>query len=261
MTIQQILFSPIRLVLTAYCFLQFSVQVLWLSKQQMPKIIRHGEGRRGALYLAHRHVIRYLATLDILGLVKFNLQGEPHASPCILVGNHPCLLDFIVLLKDLPNAVCLYKTQSLDNPVLSSFVQIGGYIEGMDGTQSAHKRIVESCCERLSEQHHVVFFPEGTRSESATTVRKFRSIAFHAAVKCSVPVQPVVILCEPLFLGKGQSWFEFSSRKNTMTVVYLPAIHLSDLPVDERTSAGFSRAVRAAILETLTSMSGTDYDA
>ena len=261
MTAKQILVLPLRIALTAYCFLQFSLQVLWLGKWQMPRLIRQGQGtpeaRAKALYAAHRHVRHYLATLNFLGLVEFRFEGEVHRQPCLMVANHPSLLDFIVLLRDLPNAICLYKAQSLENPVLSSFVQVAGYIEGLDGTAGASKRIIASCCERYAEGHHVVFFPEGTRSVSATTVRKFRTTAFHAAIKCDAPVQPVVILCEPLFLGKNQRWLAFSRRRNRMTIRYLPAIGVADLPEADRSAAGLARVVREAIVGALAEMSTT----
>jgi 1-acyl-sn-glycerol-3-phosphate acyltransferase len=259
MNLKQTLFIPIRVILTAYGFLQFAAQVLWLGKWQMPRVLKKGNGspdaRRDALYLAHRHVVHYLATLDLLGLVKFRFEGTPYEQPCIMVANHPSLLDFIVLLQDLPNAVCLYKSQSLDNPVLSSFIQIGGYIEGMDGTASTSKRVISSCCERLAEGHHVVFFPEGTRSESATTVRKFRTTAFHAAIKWSAPVQPVVIFCQPLFLGKDQSLTDTARQKNIMTVRYLPVMHVENLPETEQTATGLANTVRGNILIALAEMS------
>jgi 1-acyl-sn-glycerol-3-phosphate acyltransferase len=157
MTIKQLLVIPWRMTLTAYCFLQFALQLLWLGKWQMPRLIRVADdprdGRHRALYAAHRHVIHYLNTLDFLGLVKFRFDGDLHRQPCLMVGNHPSLLDFIVLLRDLPNAICLYKAESLDNPVLSSFVQVAGYIEGLDGTPGASRRIVSACCERYAEGH------------------------------------------------------------------------------------------------------------
>jgi 1-acyl-sn-glycerol-3-phosphate acyltransferase len=261
MIIKQILAIPLRVTLTAYCFLQFAVQVLWLGKWQMPRVINKGKGgpdaRRDALYIAHRHVVHYLATLDFLGLVEFRFEGMPHDQPCIMVANHPSLLDFIVLLQDLPNAVCLYKSQSLDNPVLSPFIQVGGYIEGMDGTASASKRIISTCCERLAAGHHVVVFPEGTRSESASTMHKFRATTFHAAVNCQAPVQPVVIFCQPLFLGKNQSWIDFSRHRNIMTIRYLPVVRVEDLPEAEQTATGLALAVRKSILNALTEMSAT----
>ena len=256
MTIKQILLLPIRVPLAAWGFLQFAVQVLWLGKWQMPRVIKKGKGspdaRRDALYIAHRHVVRYLATLDFLGLVEFRFESTPREQPCIMVANHPGLLDFIILLRDLPNAVCLYKSQSLDNPVLSSFVQVAGYIEGLDGTARANKRIIASCCERLSEGHHIVFFPEGTRSKSASSVRKFRTTAFHAAVKCPAPIQPVAISCQPLFLGKNQSWIDFSKHRNIMTIRYLPVICVEDLPESKQTATGLAQAARENILNALT---------
>ena len=246
-------------MLTAYCFIQFAIQVLWLGKWQMPRVISSGKGspdaRRKALYIAHRHVVFYLKTLSFLGLVEFRFEGTPSKQPCIVVANHPSLLDFIVFLQDLPNAVCLFKSQSLNNPILSSFVQTAGYIEGLDGTASASKRIISSCCERLAEGHHVVFFPEGTRSETATSVRKFRTAAFHSAIKCATPIQPVVIFCEPLFLGKDQGWINFSRRRNVMTIRYLPEISASDLPATDQSAASFSREVNETISNTLTEMS------
>lgn len=259
MSVKQLFSVPARVILTAYCFLQFALQVLWLGKWQMPRVLNRKDGnpdaRRDALYLAHRHVVRYLATLKFLGLVDFRVVGTPHKLPCIVVANHPSLLDFIVFLKDLPNAVCLYKSQTLNNPVLAAFVKTAGYIEGLDGTAGSSKRIITSTCERLAEGHHVVFFPEGTRSPGATSVHKFRTAAFHAAIRCSIPVQPVAIYCEPLFLGKKQRWIDFSRRKNIMTLRYLPAIEVEDLPHDDQSAASFSREVNATITRALLDMS------
>ena len=253
--VEPLFIIPARMLLTAYCFVQFAIQVLWLSKIQMPRIFRAdldaSTARERALYAAHRHVVHYLNTLSFLRLVKFRFEGEPHPSPCIVVANHPSLLDFIVLLKDFPNAICLFKSQSLKNPVLSAFVQIAGYIEGMDGTTSANKRITGSCCERLSEGHHVVFFPEGTRSETATDIKRFRKNAFYAAVQCDVEIQPVAIVCEPLFLGKDQGWLEFCRRQNHMTISYLPAIKASEFGVEKKMAIELSDMATQRISERL----------
>lgn len=246
---------PVRLVLTAYGFFQFGVQVLWLGKWRMPRIIKSGqesvEQRQKALYSAHRNVVLYLNTLSRLDLVKFQFEGMPSQQPCVVMANHPSLLDFIIFLKDFPNAICLYKSQSLDNPILSSFVQVAGYIQGMDGTPSASKRIIADCCERLREGHHVVIFPEGTRSKTATELRKFRATGVHAAIKSDVPVQPVAIYCKPLLLGKNQPWSDFCRGVNSMTIRYLPPVLLTDLPPDKQNSSGLADAVRERISDAL----------
>ena len=258
LTIKTILNLPIRVILTAHCFIQFAVQVLWLSKWQMPRILRSGEDsneqRRHALYAAHNHVGVYLKTLSFLDLVEFRTEGTPIVEPSIVIANHPSLLDFIVFLRDFPNAICLYKSQSLKNPVLSAFVQVAGYIEGMDGTSVGSKRIVASCCERLEEGHHVIFFPEGTRSGSAVSMRKFRKTAFHAAVKSGVAIQPVAIYCDPLFLGKDQRWFDFCRANNRMVVRYLPPIRIEELAEEQQSASGLSEVVRAQIEQALQMM-------
>jgi len=257
-SVKAVFVLPARVILTAWGFLQFAGQVLWLGKWQMPRLIRKGGDavaqRKKAIYTAHRHVDFYLQTLSALDLVKFHFEGTPSQQPCVLVANHPSLLDFIVFLKDFPNAVCLYKSQSLDNPVLSSFVQVAGYIEGMDGTSNASKRVIAACCERLQEGHHVAIFPEGTRSGSATDVRRFRTTGFHAAIRSRVAVQPVAIHCRPLFLGKNQRWAEFSRQTNHMTIRYLDPVLPGDLPVNRQTAAGLAEVARTQICAALASM-------
>lgn len=248
---------PFRILLTAYSFVQFAVQVLWLSKWRMPRTIKSTgeplEKRKKALFAAHQHVTFYLKTLSFFRLVKFKTIGQPANTPSIVVANHPSLLDFIVFLRDYPYAICMYKPQSLDNPVLSSFVQIAGYIKGMQGEKGENKRIIADCGKRLKEGHSIVIFPEGSRSPDAKTLHKFRSTSFHAAIKNDAPIQPVAILCQPLFLGKGQKWIEFSKHQNTITLMYLPLIYLRDLPEEEQSSAGLAAASKEVILNALNS--------
>ena len=104
---------------------------------------QQSEKRSQALIHAHHHVSIYINTLSRLGLITFEFVGTPIKEPAVVVANHPSLLDFIVLLRDFPNTICLYKSQTRDNPVLSDFVNMAGYIEGMDGTREASKRIVD----------------------------------------------------------------------------------------------------------------------
>ena len=257
-SLSQVLALPFRILLTAYCFLQFAVQVIWLGKWRMPRIIKHDGDpvaqRHEALYSAHQHVTFYLKTLSFFRLVEFKTIGRPAAKPGIVIANHPSLLDFIVFLRDYPHAICMYKPQSLNNPVLSSFVQIAGYIAGMRGEKGENKRIITDCGIRLNEGHNVVIFPEGSRSPGATSLHKFRSTAFHAAIKNDAPIQPVAILCQPLFLGKGQRWVAFSKNKNTMTIQYLPPIHIKDLDEEKQSSAGLAEATKTAIETALADM-------
>jgi len=251
MSFKSLLITPVKLLLTAFCFLQFALQVLWLGKLRLPRMLRPDACSQAAvtrmLLQVHHHAERFLGRVQSFGLVRFVYQDSPLAEACIVVANHPGLLDFIVILKDLPNAVCLYKSGTLNNPVLSSFVRVAGYIEGMDGTASANKRIIASCNERLQQGRHVVFFPEGTRSETATRMHKFRAAAFQSALKSAAAIQPVAIYCDPLILGKGQSWTVVARQDNVMTIRYLPAVTLAELPADRQTAVALGELVAGRI--------------
>jgi len=243
--------TPIRLILTAYGFIQFAVQVLWLSKHRMPSIIKSNDGdiekRQSALLCAHGHVNRYIRMLHRLNLINFEFHGTPMQKSGLIVANHPSLLDFIILLKDFPNAICLFKQQTRQNPVLSDFVSLAGYIEGMDGSRQSSQRIIDECSQRLHEGHHIAVFPEGTRSSSNITTRRFRSTIFHAAIKKQSPIQPVAIYCKPLFLGKNQSWLAFSKRSNTMMIRYLEPIIIEELPEYLQQPQALAKHVRQLI--------------
>ena len=254
----QIVILPVRYILTAYGFVQFAVQVLWLGKWRMPGLVKSSENpqnkRRKALYAAHRHVDFYLKTLSFLKLIQFETVGKPPSMKGIVIANHPCLLDFIVFLRDFPYAVCMYKPESLNNPVLSSFVQVAGYIKGMCGEKGESKRIIEDCGVRLKQGHTIVIFPEGSRSPDMANFHKFRTTAFHAAIKNTVPILPVAIYCQPLFLGKDQPWFEFCKAKNKFTLHYLPPIYLDDLPEGQQSAVGMAKAAEDTIMKTINAL-------
>jgi 1-acyl-sn-glycerol-3-phosphate acyltransferase len=249
-----------RILLTAYGFIRFAAHVLWLSKWVMPRIMNSDdktiiEKRQAALWQAHKHVKSYLSILNRLGLISFKFVGKPVEEPALIVANHPSLIDFIVLLKDFPNSVCLFKKQTKKNPILADFVKVAGYVEGMDGTREASERIISDCCQRLDEGHHVVVFPEGTRSASNLSVGRFRTTVFYAALKANVTIQPVSIYCAPSFLGKKQSWTDFARQNNVMVIEYLEPIDIKDFSHEGVTPQAIAEESRQKILNNLASLS------
>ena len=85
MSFRNLLFTPVKLLLTAWCFLQFALQVLWLGRLQLPRILRaNGQSQVAvtrALQQVHRHVERFLQRVESFGLVRFVYQGTPSAEP------------------------------------------------------------------------------------------------------------------------------------------------------------------------------------
>ena len=259
MHLSRLLAIPLRIALTAYCVLQFSVQTLWLGYWRIPRLLRRDheeiDARQDVLHASHRHVVRFLATLSFLNLLTIKKEGVIPDQPCIVVANHPSLLDFFSLLSDLPNAVCLFKPKTRQNLLVSSIVQGSGYIQGYDGTVACNRRIISTSWERAKEGHSVIFFPEGTRSKTSLSLHKFRSTPFHIAKSFDIPIQPVAIYCEPLFLGKNQRWWKAAQMKNTMIIRYLPVFHPNECRNDHATSWGLTRYTQTVIEEALTEIS------
>jgi 1-acyl-sn-glycerol-3-phosphate acyltransferase len=129
------------------------------------------------------------------------------SGPCLVVANHPTLIDVILLLTRLPQADCIVKTAAQRNPFMRRIVTRAGYLANDDGDA-----LVESCAGRIAQGRSVLLFPEGTRSPRGG-LRRFQRGAAHIALKTGCPIVPVVITCRPPTLLKGQSWHDVPDRR------------------------------------------------
>ncbi len=249
-----------RIFLTLVCIAQFVLQALWLGKWVVPRIMRRRgvslELRNLAHQTIHKHVHIYVKKLFKFQQLKLKVIGKPLKNPCIVAANHPTLFDYIALLLGFPNAVCVYKSEALQNPVLAPLLKTSGYIEDGDGSRELMTQVAEKSYDRLREKQHVIVFPELSRSMAALKLGNFRLPVFHAASEINAPVQPVAIWCEPMFLGKGQSWLTFANPENKMVVSFLPPIVLKNLPPEQRNAKGMAQATRAAIETELQRLEG-----
>ena len=164
---------------------------------------REGEFRvQRLVHRAFRLFIRFMAAL---GLVEVSVQGEeilrdPRAR--LLVANHPTLLDVVMLGALLPQLDCVVKKQAWFNPFMCGVVRSAGYIPNDLGDH-----VLEVCADRLRQGHRLLLFPEGTRSPKGG-LSPFRRGAAHVALRCSMPLTPVSIRCEPPSLMRGQKWYD-----------------------------------------------------
>ncbi len=120
------------------------------------------------------------------------LENLPEAA-CVVVANHASYLDGLILTAALPPRFAfVIKNEVTKVPLVHFLLQrIGSqFVERVDRHRGAAdtRRIL-----RLARsQHSLAFFPEGT-FVSEPGLAKFRSGAFAAATKASLPVIPVVI--------------------------------------------------------------------
>lgn len=152
------------------------------------------------------------------------LGALPAEGPCVLVANHPSLLDVTAIIARVPHACCVVKSSLVDSPLVGRLLRACGHVAAGDGTLMAGVGVLDAVRERLQEGFPVLIFPEGTRSPLGG-MHRFRRGAFEIAQRAGVPVVPLFLRCDPPALGKGTPLWRHPRRCPTLTVELDPALH------------------------------------
>jgi len=172
---------------------------------------------RSAWILFH-DVLRIFRVLDY---DPRRVRGTLPAGPCLLVSNHPSLLDVTAIAAALPDLTLVAKTSMYRAPVLGRLLRLCGYVEADDRSPFSGAATAAGCLAQLEKGVPVLIFPEGTRSP-ARGLGAFGTGAFQIAERARVPVVPLLIRFEPPNLLRGQAWYAIPSATPHMTVEILP---------------------------------------
>jgi len=155
--------------------------------------------------LIHGLFRMFLGYVRMFGLVEVDaseLSGLCACNGLIVVANHPCLLDAVLMVSRMPRAVCLMKGSLARNIIFSGTARLAGYIHNKSGLG-----LVRKCEERLNEGTNLLVFPEGTRTVGGKLLPFKMGFAL-TAVSTRSPVQTVIIEANSNCLGKGQPLFK-----------------------------------------------------
>ena len=142
----------------------------------------------------------WLRVFRAAGLLYCDLAAlEPLANErqLVVAPNHPSLLDAVLLLSRLPNAVCITKPEVWDNPCLGGGARLAGYIRN-----DAPLSLVRRAAAELRAGRQLLIFPEGTRTRQAPLGPLRGGFALMARAG-GAPIQAVLIETNSPFLGKG----------------------------------------------------------
>ena len=128
---------------------------------------------------------------DLASLDKLRNQG-----PLILVANHPSLLDVVMIVSRLPNAVCVMKAQLMDNILFGAAARLARYIRN-----DSALNMVRDACGELQRGAQLVIFPEGTRT-TRFPINSCLPTAGLIAKRSGAPVQALCIEFSTPYLGK-----------------------------------------------------------
>ena len=142
-----------------------------------------------------------------LGLLTYHLNGLDKVNgPCLLVANHPSLIDVVFLCGWVRGANCLIKPSLFNNPITAGPIRGAGYINS--DADEVSTRVKQA----LDQGEVIVIFPEGTRSVPGAPL-KFRRGAAHFALAHGAPLHPVHIAVAPSTLTKAEAWWQVPAQR------------------------------------------------
>jgi len=186
-----------------------------------------GDRERRAQRVVHQTFRLWVWFATVLGLLRVRWHGRERLrgpSPCVVVANHPTLIDIVLLIACMPQADCVVKSAAWKNPFLRWVLRAAGYVRNDRGSA-----LIDDCAARVAHGRWLVLFPEGTRSP-LRRLGPFHRGAAHVALRAQAPLLPVVITCEPPTLMKGQKWYHVPNRTAQFTVQVGEPIAATELP-------------------------------
>ncbi|WP_373085040.1 lysophospholipid acyltransferase family protein [Sneathiella sp.] len=178
---------------------------------------------RRVIYYAFRF---FVFSLRAGGVIDSRFHGTERLATCrgcLIVANHPSLLDTVFLMSRMPDVQCIVKYELWDNPYLGGVMRAAGYISN-NGDAAV---MLEQCRNALSRGQNILVFPEGTRSVPGRAIKFQRGFA-NIATHFKSPIQLVTIKCKPSTLTKGNPWYAIPSRQACFDITFDQQLDMSD---------------------------------
>jgi 1-acyl-sn-glycerol-3-phosphate acyltransferase len=196
----------------------------------------------------------FMGYLRVFGLVELDASDVSElraAEGLIIAANHPGLLDAVLVVSQLPHAVCLMKGSLARNLIFSGTARLAGYVHNKSGVG-----LVKKCEERLKEKANLLVFPEGTRTVGGKLLPFKMGFALVAVLTRS-PVQTIIITANSNYLGKGWPLF----KKPVFPLRYALRLGARFVPAPGEDAKDFGGAVENYFQEKLSSSKKTKLSA
>jgi len=158
-------------------------------------------------------------SVSVSGLDNIDLE-----KTYIVVANHQSLADIVVMYKTGMQFKWVAKESLFKVPFLGWCLTLGKHIKLSRGEFGSIKKIYKEAALWLRKGMSVLFFPEGTRSET-DDMNEFQNGAFKLAIKEKRPILPVAIDGTREAIPKG-SWIFKTKVSGKLTV--LPPVDTKD---------------------------------
>ena len=152
------------------------------------------------------------------------LENIDHNQTYVIVANHQSLADIIVIYKTHMYFKWVAKEELLKVPIIGGLLWVNDHVLLDRQKHGSIKTVYRKAAEWLRSGVSMLFFPEGTRSDT-DEMNVFQNGAFKLAIKEKKPVLPVFIGGTREAIPKGGWIFK---TKVTGRLVVLPSIGTSN---------------------------------
>ncbi|WP_390888228.1 lysophospholipid acyltransferase family protein [Citrobacter amalonaticus] len=208
-----------RIAMTGFCFALFGLGGLLLSVVWFNVLLVFVWDNARRRRIARRSIAAsfrlFLTVTRVLGVLDYQMNGVDilrQERGCLVVANHPTLIDYVLLASVMPDTDCLVKSALLKNPFLSGVVRAADYL-----VNSQADALLPASQQRLAQGDTILIFPEGTRTRPGETMTLQRGAA-NIAVRCGSDIRVVTIHCSQRMLDKESKWYQVPPVKPRFTV-------------------------------------------
>ena len=211
-----------RMLATGFCFVLFGLGAFLLSLvwfRLLFLLVRDPIERQNKARSNISSCFRFfLETARVIGALDYEVKGAEKLQKdkgCLVLANHPTLIDYVLITSLLPKADCIVKAGLQHNFFLSGAVKAAGYLINSEG-----ETLINACSERLEAGGVIVIFPEGTRT-TPNKAPKLQRGAANIAVRVPCDMRLVHVSCTETLLSKESKWYNIPKNKPVFKVEVL----------------------------------------
>ena len=153
------------------------------------------------------------------------LENIDKKKTYVIVANHQSLTDIIILYRIRMQFKWVAKESLFSLPFLGWCMSLAKHIKLKRGDFSSIKKVYREAEGWLRQGMSVIFFPEGTRSETGE-IGEFQNGAFKLAIREKQPVLPILVGGTINVIPKGSRQF---SPKISCRMHVFPAVETASL--------------------------------
>lgn len=154
--------------------------------------------------------------LNFTGVISYKIKGYDNFKDdksCLIVANHPCLIDVVAIISLYKNATCIVKEALFNNLFCKHVLRGVGYIPNSHSPEL----MLKQCEESIDRGDVLIIFPEGTRTTDGQPMVLQRGAA-RIAYLLKVPIRALRIDVKPLFLTKLKPWYDMPIESVDFTI-------------------------------------------